>query len=161
MALQMASVPYMIIEPVYLYGNLGEYASNRSESVPDIVVRLQTGPETGPTSVRIDPQYIKDYTHIKDFCPVFEKVMSDPSWGERLMIGAGNNTSLYNVAEEMITRLEGDDRLIFLRDTDYKKHQKHDYTKLYSLYPDFKDYKWTSLKDFFIGEGIRVGLRQI
>ena len=150
---QMARMPYMIIEPVYLYGNICDYASNRSESVPDVIVRLSTGQENGPTEVRIDPKYIKDYTHISDFLKVFEKIILNPSWGERIMVGAGYNQTLYDVYYNKIKQLEDTEKLVFLRDTDYKMNQAHCYDKLYKLYPEAKEYCFIPLSEYFEANG--------
>jgi nucleoside-diphosphate-sugar epimerase len=153
---QMAKVPWMVIEPVFLYGNVFDYASNRSESVPDILIKLKNNlydHEELPIVVRIDPRYKKDYTHIKDFCFMFERILSSPKWGQRITVGAGHPEALIDAGENILK--EVGKKVIFDCIEDYKKNQVHDYSKLHSLYPDLYAYKSMSLnlREYFVKNG--------
>lgn len=137
---------YMIIEPVFLYGNLNLYSSGRMESVPDIIVSLLKN-ENLLEEVKIDPQYIKDYTHIKDFLWIMEKIIYNPIWNRRILVGAGYNHSLLDIlSSEQFSTLAY--RLKFLKELDYKKNQIHSYDLLNSLYPEWKELNKISLLEY-------------
>ncbi|MEK7087534.1 MAG: NAD(P)-dependent oxidoreductase [Patescibacteria group bacterium] len=144
----LANFKWMIIEPVFIYGNALEFNSGRVESVPDIIMRLSLNDYYKDSEeVKIDPQYIKDYTHIKDLVWMVEKVINKPAWGEKVLVGAGFNQSLNEICGEIISDLGF--KIKFLKKLDYKKNQVHDYTKLNSLYPEWTVKDKINLREFF------------
>ncbi len=138
---------YMTIEPVFLYGNIGTFAANRSESIPDLLVKLLNDPEFPSCEARIDPQWIKDYTHISDFVWLMQLIIERPVWGSRITVGAMHNQPFIDVSRNEIAEVDG--RLRFLLDVDYKQNQRHDYSKLLCFYPEWKDRKRITLEEYY------------
>ena len=148
------TVRHMVIEPVFLYGNVGPYAANRSESVPDLLVKL-LNEDLDEVTVRIDPQWYKDYTHITDFVWLMGHIIERPAWGERVTIGA-----MYPARFALSSGPEMNQvgqRMIFQCETDYKKNQVHDYSKLKSLYPEWEQRDRIRLVDHYKARGYASG----
>ncbi len=138
---------YMTIEPVFLYGNIGTFAANRSESIPDLLVKLLNDKDFPSCDARIDPQWIKDYTHISDFVWLMQRIIEKPAWGSRITVGAMHNQRFIDVSRDEIIAVDG--RLRFLLDVDYKQNQRHDYRKLLRFYPEWEARERITLTEYY------------
>lgn len=131
---------YLIVRPVYAYGNIGRFAASRSESWPDVMVREIEAGRMMPLRVDLGAQWAKDYTHVGDVCDATLKLMArfmqekDTLSGTIVQVGAGKNYRFGQIIEAF----EAPFQVIFEQDRDYKKHQAHDYTRLHELLPGWR-----------------------
>lgn len=147
---QIKGLQYLVVRPVFGYGNEGQFASGMVESWPDVIKREIKAGRTEPLDVTLGADYIKDFTHITDIVDATEQVISRwygdladngrdlPSKelgpDNSILVGAGNNYEFGQIVMAMDPPFD----VVFHDELDYKKEQPHTYTLLQSYIPGWK-----------------------
>lgn len=134
---EMDGLTYMVIRPVYAYGNVDGYAASRSESWPDVIVQEARKGRQDVLVTDLGGQYIKDYTHISDVCDATEQLARKFYFdhaieeGSVVQVGAGGNHTFIDVVSSFMPPFP----VYFDTLKDYKGNQAHSYDRLKSLLP--------------------------
>lgn len=130
----LCDIRYMVIRPVYAYGNIGQHAASRSESWPDVILREMYAGRKDPLQTDLGGEFIKDYTHIGDIIFATVQLMhmfvrGDIPSGDVVQVGAGGNYRFSDVVEAFSPQFD----VLYDPDRDYKRHQAHHYSHLRDL----------------------------
>jgi nucleoside-diphosphate-sugar epimerase len=139
---------YLVIRPVFGYGNEGPFAAGIQESWPDVIRREARLGRREPLDVSLGASYIKDFTHITDLVDATERVIGEwqtvgfaTDWlngavsrnedPPSILIGAGQNLTFGTIVQAFDPPYP----VVFHPELDYKKEQPHSYSLLKGILP--------------------------